>query len=175
MGNRVKKKRPPLVKPHIPKKKYISKAKHIKIATNNLFMNNQETSKVDLMESTLLQDLGGQEIITIARHDLLTGQNVEYNIIKDLASAYIQYNPNNIISLQGTDKQIASNFSYSFSDYVPEVGTGVTIDNVADGSIVYYDPNTGQIVINSINLAPNQYIEVQFLAYDDVNDDTIYT
>jgi len=51
---------------------------------------------------------------------------------------------------------------------VPDVGTG------PNGEIVYIESDTGNVIINVINLANDEQVEVQMLNAGDILNDTIY-
>ena len=54
------------------------------------------------------------------------------------------------------------------STKIPEVGTG------PNGEIVYIDQETGDIVVNVINMAAEEQVEIQILNSGDLLNDTIY-
>ena len=116
---------------------------------------NDETVPVEIMADLIFENIGGQELINIARNDTVNGQTILYQPIKNLTSIQQQYNPNNIVSLQATSDKYFQNFSIKFDDKVPKPGTG------PDGSSVYIDPQTGELVIEAINLAEDEQIEVE--------------
>ena len=116
---------------------------------------NDETVPVEIMADLIFENIGGQELINIARNDTVNGQTILYQPIKNLTAIQQQYNPNNIVSLQATSDKYFQNFSIKFDDKVPKPGTG------PDGSSVYIDPQTGELVIEAINLAEDEQIEVE--------------
>ena len=146
----------------------------VKIATSNLFLVNENDISVDLMTRIFFEEIGGQELINISRNDLLSGQEVEYEVIKNLASLSIDYNPNNLLRLQGTDSEYFSEFSFNLNKFVPEVGTGQNINEVLTGERVYVESSTGNVIINTINVKSTQDVDIEFLTFEDVIDDTIY-
>lgn len=108
-----------------------------------------------IMEDLIFENIGGHELINIARNDIVNGQQIIYQPIKNLNSIQQQYNPNNIVSLQATSDQYFRNFSIKFEERVPEVGTG------PDGAHVYIDPETGELVIETVNLDVDEQVEVE--------------
>ena len=81
---------------------------------------------------------------------------------------YLQYNPENILRLQDTTQSYFKNFPIQYSNKIPNVGTG------ENGEIIYIESGTGDLIINVINLAKGEQVEVQILAQGSVFDDTIY-
>lgn len=150
----------------------------VKIATPDLILFPDELTPIDVMTDLVFEDIGGQELINIARNDLVNGQDVIYSPIKNLSSIFFQYNPQNILALQKTSESYFKNFAIKLSEKIPECGTGYTFDE--DGheayncKIVYCDPVDGSIVINVINMGKEEQVEVQILQSGIVLNDTIY-
>jgi hypothetical protein len=107
------------------------------------------------MADLIFENIGGQELINIARNDTINGQTVIYQPIKNLTAIQQQYNPNNIVSLQSTSDKYFQNFSIKFDDKVPDEPTG------PNGEHVYIDPQTGELVVEAVNLEPDEQIEVE--------------
>lgn len=140
----------------------------IKVATPEAIKLNNPSLPIDLMTQLVFQDIGGLELINIARNDIIAGQNVIYQPIKNIASLYLQYNPQNILRLQDTSENYFKNFSIKFESKLPNVGTG------PNGEIVYVDPTNGNIIINVVNMEPHEQVEVQMMSSGDVLSGTIY-
>ena len=115
----------------------------------------EEPTPVEILADLIFEDIGGQELINIARSDTVNGQPIVYQPIKNLALLQQEYNPNNIVSIQGTSNRYFQNFAIKFETKVPEVGNG------PDGEPVYIDPQNGNLVIDSINLEPDEQIQVE--------------
>ena len=148
----------------------------VKIATPDLILNYDELMPIDIMTDLLFEDIGGHELATISRHDLVNGQKVIYAPIKNLTDLYLQYNPNNILRLQSSDSFFKS-LSISILDYLPECGTGYDIVagvKVPNCKSIYIDPLTGDLVINLINIKDGMQAEVQTLLSGGIFDGTIY-
>jgi hypothetical protein len=116
---------------------------------------NDDSVPVEIMADLIFENIGGQELINIARNDTVNGQTILYQPIKNLTSIQQQYNPNNILSLNATSDKYFQNFSIKFDDKVPAEGTGPA------GAHVYIDPLTGDLVVESINLEEDEQIEVE--------------
>jgi len=116
---------------------------------------NDETLPVEIMADLLFENIGGQELINIARNDTVNGQPVIYQPIKNLSTIQQQYNPNNIVSLQATSDKYFQNFSIKFETKVPEVGNG------PNGEHVYIDPQTGDLIIEAVNIEDGEQIQVE--------------
>jgi hypothetical protein len=165
----------------------------VKIATPDLILFDEEKMEADNMTDLVFEDIGGYELATISRHDLVNGQKVIYAPIKNLTDLYLQYNPNNVLRLQSSDSYFKS-LSLSIFDRLPVCGTGYDITpppppennpgyierdktkwiKTPNCKAVYIDPITGDLVINLINMKKNEQVEVQVLTDGEVFSDTIY-
>ena len=116
---------------------------------------NDDSVPIEIMSDLIFENIGGQELINIARNDTVNGQTILYQPIKNLTAVQQQYNPNNIVSLQATSDKYFQNFSIKFDEKVPTEGTG------PDGSHVYIDPETGELVVEAVNMAEDEQIELE--------------
>lgn len=138
----------------------------IKTATPQYVLFNDDEVPVDTMVDLLFENIGGQELLTIARADTVNGQKILYQPFKNLNILKEQYNPNNIIRLQATSDTFFNNFSIKLSDKIPNVGNGYYysgITKVYDGTNVYLDDN-GNLVVEFINLANDEQAEIEITA-----------
>jgi hypothetical protein len=133
----------------------------IKPATPDLIILEGGAISAEVMTDLIFQDIGGQEIINIARSDILNGQNVVYKPIKNITSLFFQYNPQNILALQSTDKDYFRNFPINLSD------------KLATWPYIYIN-SSGDLVIEVVNMLPSEAVEVQIIDNVEVLDDTIY-
>lgn len=155
--------------PTIPVANKISPATPaIKIATPDIILENNERISPDIMLDLIFENIGGQEIIDMVRNDLVNGQNVVYQPIKNLLDINLQNNPKNILSLENTSETIFNNFPIRLDVHIPSVGNG------PNGSNVYMDPLNGNIVIDLINMQNGEQVEVQISTAGVLLDDTIY-
>lgn len=144
-------------------------ASDVKVATPDLILFDDELVPPEIMANLIFEKIGGQELITISRNDIINGQNVVYQPVKNLSQIALRYNSQSLIQLQNPANVFFENFPINFSKCLPSEGTG------PDGNIVYIEEGTNDLVINVINLARNEQIEVQVLSSGNVFDDTIYT
>jgi hypothetical protein len=142
---------PPVIAPPVNN----SVTQSIKTATPDIIIFDDETVPIEIMTDLVFEDIGGQELINIGRNDLINGQSVIYQPIKNLGLIQQQYNPNNIISVQDTSDKYFAGFSIKFDSKIPTVGNG------PNGENVYLDQNTGDIVIELINVLGDEQVEVQ--------------
>jgi hypothetical protein len=116
---------------------------------------NDEALPIEIMADLLFENIGGQELINIARNDTVNGQDIIYQPIKNLSAIQQQYNPNNIVSLQATSDKYFQNFSIKFDSKVPNIGNG------PNGEHVYIDPQTGDLVIEVVNVEEGEQVQVE--------------
>jgi len=117
----------------------------------------QDTIDIDIMQDLIWEDIGGQELINIARNDTVNGQSISYQPIKNITAIQQQYNPNNIVALQNTSDKYFANFSIKLETKLPGEGEG----GGPDGAYVYIEDTTGDLIVELINIEPDEQIEVQ--------------
>lgn len=139
----------------------------VKVATPDLFIFKDEVVPVEVMTDLIFEDIGGHELITISRNDIISGQSISYQPIKNVSSLYLQYNPQNILNLQDTSVTYFKNYPIKFEKSLPSTGTG------PNGETVYIDTN-GDLVINVIDLEADEQVDVQVLVSGSLLDGTIY-
>lgn len=127
----------------------------VKTAPIDTVLFDDESTPIEVMTDIIFENIGGHELINIARNDIVNGQQVSYQPIKNLSSIQQQYNPNNILSLQSTSDKYFANFSIKLENKIPEPGTG------PNGAYVYLDEDTGNMVVEAINLEPDEQIQVE--------------
>lgn len=141
-------------------------SKSSKIADPDIIIFEEDTP-IDEMADLIFEDIGGQEIITISRNDVVNGQEVAYRPIRNLAKLNLKYNSQTLSSVQNSSKIFFDNFPIKLENHIPAEGSG------PNGEIVYID-NNGNIVVNVQDLASDERVEVQVLRSGDILNDTIY-
>jgi LysM repeat protein len=127
----------------------------VKTAPIDTVLFNSDELPIEVMTDLIFENIGGHELINIARNDIINGQQVSYQPIKNLSSIQQQYNPNNIVSLQSTSDKYFANFPIKLENKVPDPGTG------PNSSYVYLDSATGNLIIEAVNLEIDEQIEVE--------------
>jgi hypothetical protein len=127
----------------------------VKTAPIDTILTQEETVPVQLMYDLVFENIGGQELINIARNDTVNGQNIIYQPIKNLTAIQQQFNPNNIVALQSTSDKYFQNFSIKFENKVPTKGTGPNDQHV------YIDIETGSLVIELVNMDQDEQVETE--------------
>jgi LysM repeat protein len=127
----------------------------VKTAPIDTVLFNSDELPIEVMTDLIFENIGGHELINIARNDIINGQQISYQPIKNLSSIQQQYNPNNIVSLQSTSDKYFANFPIKLENKIPNPGTG------PNSSYVYVDSTNGNLVIEAVNLEIDEQIEVE--------------
>ena len=128
---------------------------------------NEEATPVEIMADLLFENIGGQELINIARNDTVNGQTIIYQPIKNLTAIQQQYNPNNIVSLQATSDKYFQNYSIKFENKVPNVGSG------PNGEHVYIDAETGDLIVEVVNIEEGEQVQVEITSSGTIYEATL--
>lgn len=142
--------------------------KDVKVADPDVILFDDNEVPIEVITDLTFEEIGGQEIINVARNDLVNGQTVIYKPIKNLQEIYRRYNSGNIIALQKTSREVFSSFTINLLNHVPEQGLG------PNGEIFYLDPDSGDLVINVVNIIRNERVEVELINTVTSFNDTIY-
>ena len=126
----------------------------VKTATPDIVLFDEEGLTIEGMFDSIFENIGGQELISITRSDIVNGQKISYQPIKNLSAIQQRYNPNNILGLQQNSDTFFAGFSIKLEDKIPETGNGTNGENV-------YLNSTGDLVIEFINLNPDEQVETQ--------------
>ena len=108
----------------------------------------------EVIVDLLFENIGGQELLTIARYDTVNGQDVKYQPIKNLKIIQEEYNPNNLVRIQDTSDKYFANFPIKLDSKIPIVGNGLL------GSNVYLD-DSNALVLEFINLEADEQVDIQ--------------
>jgi hypothetical protein len=145
---------PPAPEPEMFSARMFSAPPAVKTATLDIILFDEENIPTDGMFDQIFENIGGQELISITRSDIVNGQKISYQPIKNLSAIQQRYNPNNILSLQQTADKFFAGFSIKLEDKIPETGNGTNGENV-------YLNATGDLIIEFINVNPDEQVETQ--------------
>lgn len=155
----------------------------VKVATSNLFIQDQSSIPVDLMTNLIFQDIGGQEIINIENQSTVNSKDYHYSVITNVEDVGNNFDPQAILNLQDTSKRQFDTFDIDLTSHIPTLYTNTS------GVLVFDDPNdpgktyepvsfelgTNDLVIWLVALQDNERVEVEFMTYYNKLNDTIYT
>ncbi len=128
------------------------------------------------IENLLLQDIGGRELITLTRNDQINGIIQDYSPIKNASELALEYNPVEISKNPNSVTDFTDLFYYNLNEYVPsqEDLAALYPNDDSKWSTVYFDNEANSITIHVANAFNAEQVEVEFLSFDDVKNDTIY-
>ena len=145
---------PPAPEPEMFSARMFAAPPPVKTATLDIILFDEESVPTDGMFDQIFENIGGQELINITRSDIVNGQKISYQPIKNLSAIQQRYNPNNILSLQQTADKFFAGFSIKLEDKIPETGNGTNGENV-------YLNAAGDLIIEFINVNPDEQVETQ--------------
>jgi hypothetical protein len=145
---------PPAPEPEMFSARMFAAPPPVKTATLDIILFDEENIPTDGMFDQIFENIGGQELISITRSDIVNGQKISYQPIKNLSAIQQRYNPNNILSLQQTADKFFAGFSIKLEDKIPETGNGTNGENV-------YLNAAGDLIIEFINVNPDEQVETQ--------------
>lgn len=131
------------------------KKQQVKVATPDIILFDNDSVPFDVIPDLIFEEIGGHELINISRSDIVNGQKVSYTLIKNLDRVEQIFNPKNLINLQQTSDKYFANFPISLDLKIPKTGSN------AIGNNVYLDSLTGDLLINLVNIRPEEQVEIQ--------------
>ena len=126
----------------------------VKIANPEVILFDDETLPATTLIDILFEDIGGQELLSMSRHDIISGDYVPNQLIKNLTSLNQEFSSKRLLSLQNTSDKYFSNFGIKLENKIPYVGGGANGENV-------YLNDSQDIVIDLVNLDIDEQVEVQ--------------
>ena len=128
----------------------------VKSATPDIVQFDDATivDNAEVIVDLLFENIGGQELLTVARYDTVNGQDVKYQPIKNLKIIQEEYNPNNLVRIQDTSDKYFANFPIKLDSKIPSIGNGPL------GSNVYLNDANG-LVLEFINLEADEQVDIQ--------------
>jgi len=141
-----------------PPKTFISgydKKEAVKIATSNLFVDNQQASE-DFINNSDFENLSANELINTQNQNFLI--NTEQSNILNINNIVKQYSPQSLFKSSNTYNNYFNSLEINLLDKIPNVGNGT------NGSNIYFNKNDYSIYIEFVNLDIDEEIEIEFLS-----------
>lgn len=118
----------------------------IKQADPDIVLDPEINTTGDYIVERFFEELGGTELISLSRHDLIDGIDVTYSPIANLSRLRRRFNPNNIIAI----------------DFLSENEfTRTSIDLLSRGIYEPYFDNDGNLVVEIDIIKPEENIETE--------------
>ncbi len=184
----------------------------VKPATPDIILFDEENVPIDFVSQLLFEEIGGIEILSVTRNDLVNGENVSYNLIANSALIAKDYSSNNLFKVPGSIEDLFRNFSIRLVLHIPSVTSSPSlfyvgeensfgcsgfpvlnkrddeligcfdtlreaetfISNQQNPAIVYVEEETGNVVVDILNIRRSDRVEIEVLSAAEVEDDTIY-
>jgi hypothetical protein len=150
----------------------VKKLERFKIADPQYVLSTSPAQTINDMENLILQGIGGHEILSLARRDLIDGKNISYGIVSSLQKLFEEYNPKTIVSLENTSFSYFKSLGVSFEKFLP---SEKALDGIAPGlkNPISIDSQEN-ITIYVSNVKDFHEVEVQSLTSEEVLRDIIY-
>jgi hypothetical protein len=149
-----------------------SKLSRFKIADPQYILSVDPSSTVEEMQNVLWQGIGGHEILSVVRRDLVDGSNTDFGLISDLQKLFAEYSPKTILSLENSSSLYFNSFAIKFEKYLPPERLLQRLSENLINPIEIDD--SGNIFIYVKDLKPSFQVEVQAITAQESFRDTIY-
>lgn len=126
----------------------------VKVATPEIILFDDETLPIETLTDILFEDIGGQELLSMSRHDIVSGNYIPNQLIKNLTSLNQEFSSKRLLSLQNTSDKYFSNFGIKLENKIPFVGNGLNGENI-------YLDESQNVIIELVNLDIDEQVEVQ--------------
>jgi hypothetical protein len=118
----------------------------IKQAQPDIVIDPETDTSGDYIVERFFEELGGTELISLSRHDLIDGIDVSYKPIANLSRLRRVFNPNNIIALDVLSDNEFSKFS---------------INLLSRGINIPYLDDDGNLIVEIDIIRPQENIEIE--------------
>ena len=126
----------------------------VKSSTPQFIVFDESQTNDEVIVDLLFENISSHELIQISRKDIINGQKIFYNPIKNLIDINNQFNPNNILALQDTSDQYFKKYPIKLDEKIPVVGNG------PNGNNVYID-SSNNLIIETVNTSKDEQLEIQ--------------
>lgn len=135
-----------------------------KVATPDILVS-EDQIQIDTMADYIFPMIGGQEILSVSRSDLINSPyNNNYTPLLDAGNVF-----NNEVPIRSSDgtNNVFNAYTINLNDHIPQ---GTTSNGVQP---VESDITSGLITINLKNLRPDYRVEIEILRDGQILDDII--
>jgi hypothetical protein len=121
----------------------------VKIADANIVTYDYEQSSIEELEKLYFQNIGGTEILTVARHDNVGGEDVTYALVDNLKELNTEFNPLNILTTESIHKHF-NRFAIDMTQRIDSINQAIYVNEEEPMLMVYlYD------------IKPDEYVQIQ--------------
>jgi hypothetical protein len=145
----------------LPEPIYKTEARGVKVATPDILLDNESLS-LETMGDYVFAEIGGIEILSVSRHDLINSPyNRGYTPLGDAGTVFRDQQA--IVFIDGS-RNIFNTYTIDLNYHIPQIAENALIEN---------DLESGNITINLKNLQQDYIVEVEILSAGTVVNDTI--
>lgn len=138
---------PPDIDPYVPPTQS-SPYTTVKIENTNIISWKNPQVSSNFIEELYFQDIGGTEILRVARHDTINGEDIKWQPIGNVDELASQFNPQNILT-NTTMSGMLNFYAIDIENNISNLGDALSFDNT-----------TGELVIQLDDIEPDQYVQV---------------
>lgn len=118
-----------------------------------------------VMAYLLFEQIAAQELLLLSRNDILNGQDVTYQAIKNLNDIAFEYSSNNIISLPGTLSEIFRQYGLVLENYIPTTPPdSPTSQDFWPNFYIEDVDGIPNLIIELQNMQDNMFVELEVMA-----------
>lgn len=152
----------------------------VKVSTPDLFANQFFDSKIGKQDEAyanlILNSLNAREIASVSTVSALVSSDPSYQPIKNLTQSNFDNSSTRISPNVNNQNSFFELLAINLSDRIPGVEDLLEageVDDQGNPRVVYFDKTSMSIVINLVDVV-NEEVEVSFISFTSLNDDTIY-
>ncbi len=158
-----------------PEKSSQNQKSQVKVSNVNVVNLAYGQTPVEQMEKLYFQDVGGTEILSVARHDTVGGEPVIHSPVENLQDLSIQFNSLNILMSTKLNTLFAG-FGIDINEKIDRNATTVSVEE-----------DTGNMVIEVQDVNKDEYVQIQVASrveefglganpvwYNDIEDENDY-
>ena len=137
----------PYVPPPPPGQKYTNAGVKIPDVVVSTYDYSQAT--IEELEKLYFQNVGGTEILTVARHDNVNGQEVPLSYLDNLKELNTEFNPLNILTTENIYNHF-NRFAIDMTQRIDSVNQAVAVDEEASNIVITLD-----------EIQADEYVQIQ--------------
>lgn len=127
----------------------------VKSATPEIILFDEDTVPIEIMTDLIFENIGGQEILSLTRHDIVSGDFIPNQLIKNVSILNQSYASRNILGVQSTSDKYFGNYSIKLENKIPLIASGPNNINI------YIEDETGDLIVEVVNMLSDEEVEIQ--------------
>jgi hypothetical protein len=127
----------------------------VKSATPEIILFDEDTVPIEIMTDLIFENIGGQEVLSLTRHDIVSGDFIPNQLIKNVSVLNQSYSSRNILGIQSTSDKYFGNYSIKLENKIPSTAGGPNNINI------YIEDETGDLIVEVVNMLSDEEVEIQ--------------